>query len=97
MPADHTLSDRPTAMHGNGDAPYPCHERDQLPGAAWSIRYGYCRHSLDDQMGHADPRCPADCPHKAPAVLVRRFSKHYAWHGALAAAEMARKHKEKSP
>ena len=38
-----------------------------------------------------------DRTHKAPPALVRRYSKRYAWHGALAAAEMARKHKEKSP
>lgn len=94
MPADATLNGAPTARHGNAVLPYPCHARTTPPGGQGFIDHGYCRTSLDSLVGSTDPRCPADCKHKAPASLVARFEKRFMWHGAQAAAAWAKKQKE---
>lgn len=102
MPADPSITSAPSEHHGNGDAPYPCSSRPSAPPhAAFSINYGgYCRTSLDHhkaahKVGSSDPRCPADCPHKAPegvAVLFTAiFNKRDG--GAEKAAQMAREFK----
>lgn len=101
MPVDTTLSDKPSRHHGNGDAPYPCHAADKPPGGAGFIDYGFCRTSLDwhgpaSPQGAGDPRCPGDCPHKAPQKIAIGFGKQYAWHGAVRAAAWARKQKDKT-
>ena len=80
-----------------GDHPYPCAYRPAVARAEWAVDNGYCRTSLDwhapaDKIGSADPRCPAQCPHKAPERLAVQFSKQFVWRGAAAAAEMARQH-----
>lgn len=90
MPADKAIAEAPTARHGNAALPYPCHSAEAPPGAAWSVDHGYCRTSLDALVGSTDPRCPADCKHKAPASLVARFEKRFMWHGAKAAAGWAK-------
>lgn len=90
MPVDPSLSDAPTARHGNADEPYPCHGWKWPPQADWSIDYGFCRHSLDVLSGQDDPRCPETCPHKAPASITQQFDKLFHWHGAAAAAKWAR-------
>lgn len=97
MPADNSLSQAPSAHHGNGDAPYACSKRQQPPGRAdFAIDYGgYCRTSLDHhpashKVGSTDPRCPPDCAHKAPKSVAIRFTKLFVWQGAQAAAKMAR-------
>lgn len=99
MPADPSISNAPSAHHGNGDKPYPCAAWPAPPGAPWSVDYGYCRTSLDlhqphERIGSTDPRCPVDCQHKAPEGVAVKFSKQFAWRGAVAAAAMARKHRE---
>lgn len=71
--------------------PYPCHSAEAPPGAACSVEHVYCRTSLDSLVGSTDPRCPADCKHKAPASLVARFEKRFMWHSAQAAAAWAKK------
>ena len=102
MPADESLSQEPTAAHGDGLTPYRCSKAEKPPrAAAWSIDYGYCRTSLDHwpasyKQGSSDPRCPASCPHKAPIEVAVEFAKVFAAKdgGANDAAAMARKHKE---
>ena len=101
MPADESLSQEPTAAHGDGLALYRCSKWPAPPGAQFSIDYGYCRTSLDHwpekhQQGSSDPRCPASCPHKAPIEVAVEFAKVFAAKdgGAMKAAAMARKHKE---
>ena len=89
MPADLTMPER-TERHGDAARPYRCHADDRPPGAEWAINYGYCRHSLDTLVGHDDPRCPADCRHKAPTMVVAKFDKLFMWRGASAAAAWAR-------
>ena len=89
MPADPTMPAL-TAHHGDAAKPYRCHQDDNPPGAEWAINYGYCRHSLDTLVGHDDPRCPADCRHKAPPMVVAKFDKLFMWRGASAAAAWAR-------
>lgn len=89
MPVDKTMPER-TAHHRDGIAPYQCHAWPTKPWAAWGIDYGYCRHSLDVLIGRDDPRCPVDCPHKAPAAVVVMFDKLFGWRGAAAAAQWAR-------
>lgn len=81
-----------------GDHPYPCSERPVLHIAPWAIQHGWCRTSLDlhapaDKIGSSDPRCPAECLHKAPHRVAVTFSKQYAWRGAQAAADGALKSK----
>ena len=85
-----------------GDGPYPCSAWAQPPGAGndWARQHGYCRTSLDlhapaDKIGSSDPRCPASCAHKAPQAVAVTFSKQFAWRGAQAAADGARKAREK--
>lgn len=100
MPADESLSQEPTAAHGDGIAPYWCSKADRPPGSRWGIDYGYCRTSLDlwpesHKQGSADPRCPATCQHKAPIEVAVEFAKIYLTHGAKAAASMAKTHKGK--
>lgn len=90
MPVDPSLPDAPTALHGSAELPYPCHAWAEPPGADWARDYGYCRHSLDVLSGLNDPRCPADCKHKAPQGVVAQFDKLFNWRGAEAAAEWAR-------
>lgn len=90
MPADTSLSDAPSARHGSAALPYRCHAWPKPPGADWSLRYGFCRHSLDMLSGLNDPRCPATCPHKAPETITQQFDKLFHWHGAAAAAKWAR-------
>lgn len=105
MPADHTLSQEPSAKHGDGNAPYPCAGQPSPPGPRdakeWAIDYGYCRTSLDHQpphykQGSSDPRCPRDCPHKAPSFVVVRFASIFAKSGAKKAAEFSVKHKARN-
>ena len=95
MPADNTLPEI-TDRHGDGDAPYPCHKWPKAPGADWALNHGYCRHSLDTMCGVHDPRCPADCPHKAPAAVAKTFEKRLHWLGAQAAAEWAQEQRHES-
>lgn len=101
MPADESLSQEPTAAHGDGMAPYWCSKADIPPGVSWGIDYGYCRTSLDlwpesHKQGSSDPRCPAGCQHKAPIEVAIEFSQLFnnPEFGAKGAAAMARKHKE---
>lgn len=101
MPADNTLNQTPSAMHGNGDTPYPCHAQKNPPGprdALWAIDYGYCRTSLDYHppgygQGSDDPRCPVDCQHKAPGDIAQGFGQVFETSGAMKAAEWARETK----
>ena len=93
MPADLTMPER-TERHGDAARPYRCHADDRPPGAEFAINYGFCRTSLDVLTGSTDPRCPADCPHKAPAAVVTQFDKLFAWRGASAAAALARAQRE---
>lgn len=86
MPADSSITQGPSAKHGNGDAPYPCSQANQAPGATWAIDYGYCRHSLDQLAGRDDRRCPADCQHKAPGPVAEKFIQVYRAEGNAAAA-----------
>lgn len=97
MPADPSITSAPSVHHTDGATPYACSQRQQPPARAdWSIDYGgFCRTSLDHhQVGHkvgsADPRCPADCAHKAPEAVAVRFTKLFHWQGAQAGAKMAR-------
>ena len=102
MPADNTLPDL-SAGHNDGANPYPCHTQPVPPGprnAQWAINYGYCRTSLDYQpphykQGSSDPRCPRDCPHKAPPQVARSFGVIFAMSGAKRAAEYSTKHHNK--
>ena len=55
MPVDATMPDC-TERHTDGATPYSCHAWPAAPGAAWSIDYGHCRHSLDALIGRDDPR-----------------------------------------
>lgn len=89
MPADHMLPDT-SPRHSSAADPYPCHTHAVPPGAAWAIDYGFCRTSLDVLTGATDPRCPKDCPHKAPERVVKQFDKLFHWRGAMAAAAWAR-------
>lgn len=100
MPADPSISSAPSARHGNGDAPYACSARQEPPASAdWAIAYGsYCRTSLDHhkaahKVGSSDPRCPANCPHKAPNGVAVLFTETFNQRGAQAAAQMAREFK----
>lgn len=96
MPADISLSDEPTSKHGNASTPYPCSTMPHPPqDLSWAIDYGYCRTSLDYQKpgnksGSDDPRCPKDCPHKAPLDVVLEFDKNFKELGAKKAAEVAK-------
>ena len=95
MPADNSLSQEPSARHSNGSAPYPCSASPTPPGSNWSIDYGYCRTSLDwhgpnNPQGTGDPRCPADCQHKAPIEVAIGFIKRWPIGGAMEAAAWAR-------
>lgn len=95
MPADNTLSQEPTAAHGDGVSPYPCSTRAKPPSSAWSINYGFCRTSLDwhgpgNPQGAGDPRCPADCPHKAPQSVAIEYGTRAESAGVASAAAWAR-------
>ena len=90
MPADNTLSQAPSAHHGNAAEPYPCHAAPKPPGASWAISYGFCRTSMDVLHGSTDPRCPQGCKHKAPERVVVQFDELYKLRGNAAAAEYAR-------
>lgn len=101
MPADNTLPQAPTGVHGNASQPYPCHAAPEPPGSEPFIDYGYCRTSLDHQPpgarhGSKDPRCPHSCPHKAPERIAVQFTKVFAWNGARAAAKLAKTHRDRS-
>lgn len=94
MPADHSLSQTPTAHHGDASAPYPCSARNAPPIGPGFINYGYCRTSLDwhgrgSPQGQGDPRCPASCPNKAPEKVAVEFGRRYERDGNLAAAAWA--------
>lgn len=93
MPADLTTPER-TERHGDAARPYRCHADDRPPGAEFAIDYGFCRTSLDALTGSTDPRCPADCRHKAPAAVVTQFDKLFHWRGAAAAAGWSRAQRE---
>ena len=93
MPADLTMPER-TERHGDAARPYRCHTDARPPGAEFAIDYGFCRTSLDALTGSTDPRCPADCRHKAPAAVVTQFDKLFHWRGAEAAAGWARAQRE---
>ena len=91
MPADSTLSQAPTNLHGDGVSPYQCSTRPAPPGSDWSIDYGYCRTSLDwhgpgNPQGAGDPRCPSDCPHKAPQEVAIGFMERWPSGATVAAA-----------
>lgn len=90
MPADNTLNQAPSRHHSNGNAPYPCSQRDVPPGGRGFINYGFCRTSLDSTAGVSDPRCPANCKHKAGSSIVAGFNERFDARGALAAAEWSR-------
>lgn len=95
MPADNHITYTARKV---GD--YECSQRAAPPGADWGIDYGYCRSSLDHHPAHfkqgsSDPRCPADCKHKAPQKVAEFFMKKYAWHGNQEAAKWAREVKQK--
>ena len=94
MPADTSLNQAPSAHHGSAARPYACHTDARPPGAEFAIDYGFCRTSLDALTGSTDPRCPADCRHKAPAAVVTQFDKLFHWRGASAAAAWARAQRE---
>ena len=86
MPADLTMPER-TERHGDAARPYGCYYDRRPPGAEFAIDYGYCRHSLDTLVGRDDPRCPAACPHKAPAAVVTQFDRVARQASALKAGE----------
>jgi len=96
MPADTSLNQAPSAHHGSAARPYACHTDARPPGAEFAIDYGFCRTSLDALTGSTDPRCPADCRHKAPPMVVAQFEKLFQWHGARGAAEFARQQRLQS-
>lgn len=101
MPADTSLSQEPSEYHGSASKPYPCHAWKSPPGAERTIDYGYCRNSLDSQppqakIGSTDPRCPRDCPHKAPQHVVVLFTRLFQAKGARAAAEATKRHRERN-
>ena len=75
---------------------YAAQCRVRVPGGQGFIDHGYCRTSLDALVGSSDPRCPADCRHKAPASVVVRFEKQFSWRGAKAAAAWARAQRKKA-
>ena len=78
MPADETLSDKPSARHGDGDAPYWCYSIEKLPRPMWAIQYaGICRHSLESEARKYDKRCPTDCPHRATDEQAAGFYEIY--------------------
>ena len=93
MPADMTTPAL-TAHHGDEAKPYRCHQDDHPPGAEFAIDYGFCRTSLDALIGSTDPRCPADCRHKAPAAVAAQFDKLFHLRGAAAAAGWSRAQRE---
>ena len=90
MPADTSLNQAPSAHHSDAATPYGCYYGHRPPGAEFAINYGFCRHSLDTLTGSTDPRCQADCRHKAPAAVAAQFDKLFWWHGAAKAAKWAR-------
>lgn len=94
MPADETLPQVSSKHHGDGVSPYPCYAWPKAPSAPWSLKYGFCRHSLDSLNGSTDPRCPASCPHKAPKGTDEVFDDAFARLGASGAAEMMRERRE---
>jgi len=99
MPADATIPQAPTAVHGSGSQPYPCHAAPEPPNGPGFIQYGYCRTSLDHQPpgarhGSTDPRCPRDCQHKAPQQVAVMFTKTFGWNGARAAAKQSKAHRD---
>ena len=89
MPADNSLP-QSSPLNSDASRPYTCHARPKPPGAEFAINYGYCRHSLDYLVGCTDPRCPAECRHKAPLSVMAQFQKMFQWRGAAAAAKYAR-------
>lgn len=99
MPADTSLPQGSSPLHGDASKPYPCAQQATPPGSAWSIHYGYCRTSLDWHpsyalVGSADPRCPQDCQHRAPQNVALMFADVYQSQGNKAAAAMAVAHRE---
>ena len=91
MPADETLSDKPSARHGNGDAPYWCYSVEKLPRPVWAIQYAeICRHSLEPEARKYDKRCPHDCKHFATKAQADGFQERYKTHGAVKAAAWLR-------
>ncbi len=90
MATDSTMPDK-TRHHNDGAKPYACYTRPSLGKSAWALDHGkYCRHSLDELCGVTDPRCPADCPHKAPESVVAGFGDVWSKRGARAAADWVR-------
>lgn len=89
MPADPSLSTKPSARHGNGDSPYWCYNIEKMPRADWSLDYPKCRHSLEPE-GSQDKRCPKDCKQKATQHDLVTFQRVYKEKGAAAAAEAIR-------
>ena len=86
MAVDPAQPDRPSIHHRDGATHYVCSTWEKPSTAPWSHDYGYCRHSLDQLAGVNDPRCPADCPHKAPATVVAEFTQIWQSRGVAAAA-----------
>ena len=62
MPADTSLSQAPSVMHGDASRPYGCHTDARPPGAEWAVDLWL----LPAQPGRADrqhrPALPADVP-----------------------------------
>lgn len=67
----------------------------QLPTVATAAR-AWTTTRPRTKVGSSDPRCPANCPHKASEGVAVLFTEIFNLHGAKAAAEMARSFKEKS-
>ena len=99
MPADNSLTQEPSALHSDGNKPYQCSTAPKPPGGDGFIDYGYCRTSLDlhaTHHGSADPRCPANCPHKAPIATAQLFGAMFYHNGALMAAKFSRRARNES-
>lgn len=100
MPLDPAVIQEPSKLHGSGDAPYQCYSRPRFETGVF-VDYGYCRHSLDVwpehlKHGSSDPRCPKDCPNKAPIGVALMFQELYndPNHGNKGASEFSRQHRE---
>ena len=86
MPADVSMPEV-SARHSDASQPYPCSRASTPPGTDWGLDYGCCRTSLDYHAskhtgellprGSGDPRCPANCPHKAPLAVAKGFMERF--------------------
>lgn len=90
MAIDPGHSQEPSKHHGDASAPYVCRQWPAKPMTPWAIDYGKCRHSLDVLAGMHDPRCPADCKHKASRETALAFDRVWSQLGAHEAARQVR-------